>query len=217
MVETQPKKNRETRLSVLRAIETYYEKHGITPTIREIGEMLGISSTSHITYHLKTLCEQGVIQRDPKKSRGIRLLRRDSGVLHIPVLGPIIAGSPIVIPSSVSSPYDPKSTVEIPEHLLAGITGDLYALKVKGDSMRDMLISEGDIVILRKTQQAQNGQIVAAWLKTGDDDEFTLKRYYLENGRVRLQPANPEYQPIIVSPDKVQIQGHVVMLYRSYL
>jgi repressor LexA len=98
---------------------------------------------------------------------------------------------------------------------LTNLTGNFFALEVKGDSMRDMLISEGDIVILRQTQQAQNGQIVAAWIKSSG--ETTLKSYYLENGHVRLQPANPEYEPIIANPDDVEIQGQVVSLYRQYL
>jgi repressor LexA len=215
MAEARPRKNNEIKSLILRTIESFFEQNGYTPTIREIGERTGISSTSHISYHLKSLCRLGFIQKDPNISRGIRLVRRETSVRCIPIMGRIQAGQPIPVPTSDFSHYDPMSSVEIPERMLSKTLGNLFALEVKGDSMRDMLINEGDIVILRQAEQAQNGQIVAAWIKSSG--ETTLKSYYLENGRVRLQPANPEYDPIFAAQDDVQIQGQVVMLYRNYV
>jgi len=222
MASPMPKKDNQTRLSILRAVHWLYDHKGIPPTIREIGQYMGIESTSHISYHIDALCRSGDLVKDKGISRGIRPARPlpprpgyESHSPTIPLLGRIQAGEPIPIPTSDFSHYDPESGFKMPE-MLANVSGNLFALEVKGDSMRDMLISEGDIVILRQTQHVLNGQIVAAWIRSSG--ETTLKSYYLENGHVRLQPANPDYKPIIISdPDDVEIQGELVSLIRTYL
>lgn len=220
MEKTGYKKGQRTQNEILRVIRAFNEQKGYGPTIREIGKYLGIRSTSHISYHINALIKKGILTKDPVISRGIHLVQEDTlpepysdPPRKIKILGRIQAGQPIPIPASDFSHYDPNSTIEIPT-TLTNIHGDLFALEVKGDSMRDMLISEGDIVILKRTEKAQNGHIVAAWLK--HNSETTLKRYYFENGQVRLQPANPLYSAIIVSPDDIEIQGQVVMLIREY-
>ncbi len=139
------------------------------------------------------------------------------GVLQIPLVGRIVAGAPMPVPPSDFSYFDAESMVEIASSLLPGrekASNDLFALEVKGDSMIDAMINEGDIVIMKPAQEARNGEMVAIWLK--DKDETTLKYFYLENGKVRLQPANPTMPPIIIEdPRTVQIQGKVVMVIRQ--
>lgn len=220
MEKSKYKNGQRTQMEILRVIRAFHEQKGYGPTIREIGKYLGIRSTSHITYHINALIKKGILTKDPVISRGIHLVQQDTlpepysdPPKNIKILGRIQAGQPIPIPASDFNHYDPNSTIEMPA-ALANIQGELFALEVKGDSMRDMLISEGDIVILRRTEQAQNGQIIAAWIK--QNSETTLKKYYLENGHVRLQPANPLYSALIFSPADIEIQGQVVMLIREY-
>jgi len=137
-------------------------------------------------------------------------------LLHIPLVGQIVAGEPVPIPASDFSYYDPDSSVSVASSLLPPRekTSDLFALKVKGDSMIDAMVFDGDIVIMKQAQEARNGEMVAVWLS--DDEETTLKYYYLENGHIRLQPANPTMDAIIVDePSKVVVQGKVVMVIRQ--
>lgn len=137
-------------------------------------------------------------------------------VLHIPVLGRIVAGSPIPVPQSDFAYFDADSMISVVSSTLP--EGDhnnpLFALEVQGDSMIDAMVNDGDIVIMRQTQDARNGDMVAVLLT--DENETTLKYFYMEKGRVRLQPANPDYEPIIVEdPSRLQIQGKVVMVMRQ--
>jgi len=182
----------------------------------------------------------GYIQRDERVSRGIRLVKplseinppvgtgapaartsankvgqAISDLLRIPVLGRIVAGLPMPVPSSDFSYFDADSMVDIAGSLLPARDRDkLFALEVKGDSMIDAMINDGDLVVMKPATQANNGDMVAVWLT--DKDETTLKYYFLENKTVRLQPANPTMDPIIVeNPDTVQIQGKVVMVIRQ--
>ncbi|HBO34388.1 MAG TPA: repressor LexA, partial [Anaerolineaceae bacterium] len=137
-------------------------------------------------------------------------------LVSIPLVGNIIAGEPMPVPASDFSYYDPESGVDIARSLLpkGDNLSDLYALKVQGDSMIDAMVNDGDIVVMRRTNQARNGEMVAIWLN--DRDETTLKYFYLENGRVRLQPANPSMQPIIINdPGVVEVQGKVVLVIRQ--
>ena len=137
-------------------------------------------------------------------------------LLHIPLVGQIVAGEPVPIPSSDFSYYDPESSISVASSLLPPRekTSDLFALKVKGDSMIDAMVFDGDIVIMKRAQEARNGEMVAVWLSDGE--ETTLKYFYLENGRIRLQPANPTMEAIIINdPSKVIVQGKVVMVIRQ--
>jgi repressor LexA len=223
---------------ILEVFEDFHQKNGYPPSIRELGKMAKISSTSVVNYYLDQLEEEGYIERDRNVSRGIRMLKSFSDsantatqrakkavksvqqavdeLLKIPVIGRIQAGDPIPIPQSDFSYYDPDSMVEVARSLLPirDKGGDLFALEVQGDSMIDAMVNEGDLVIMKRAQEARNGEMVAIWLR--DKDETTLKYFYLENGKVRLQPANPTMNPILIDdPSTVEIQGKVVMVIRQ--
>ena len=191
---------------------------GYPPSIREIGEATGISSTSVVTYYLKQLEEWGRIERDAKFSRALRLTSTsDHSLIKIPILGPIAAGQPIQVPDAGPQPETNEETygVDVARSLLpSGEKGsDLFALKVQGESMIDAMVNDGDIVIMKRTQQANNGDMVAIWLP--ERDETTLKYFYKEKERYRLQPANPTMEPIFINKgEALEIKGKVVMVIR---
>jgi len=218
--------------NILNCIQEWQTEKGYPPSIREIGSETQISSTSLVNYYLNQLEDMGYIERESNVSRGINLIKDSAGELvqnlktgvnnlveqlvSIPLVGNIIAGEPMPVPASDFSYYDPESGVDIARSLLPRNEnlGDLYALKVQGDSMIDAMVNDGDIVVMRRTNQARNGEMVAIWLN--DRDETTLKYFYAENGRVRLQPANPSMQPIIINnPAIVEIQGKVLLVIRQ--
>ena len=218
--------------NILNCIQEWQTEKGYPPSIREIGSETQISSTSLVNYYLNQLEDMGYIERESNVSRGINLIKDSTGelvqnlksgvsnlveqLISIPLVGNIIAGEPMPVPASDFSYYDPESGVDIARSLLPRNEnlGDLYALKVQGDSMIDAMVNDGDIVVMRRTNQARNGEMVAIWLN--DRDETTLKYFYAENGRVRLQPANPSMQPIIINnPDIVEIQGKVLLVIRQ--
>lgn len=218
--------------NILNCIQEWQTEKGYPPSIREIGSETQISSTSLVNYYLNQLEDMGYIERESNVSRGINLIKDSAGelvqnlktgvnnlveqLISIPLVGNIIAGEPMPVPTSDFSYYDPESGVDIARSLLPRNEnlGDLYALKVQGDSMIDAMVNDGDIVVMRRTNQARNGEMVAIWLN--DRDETTLKYFYAENGRVRLQPANPSMQPIIINnPDIVEIQGKVLLVIRQ--
>jgi len=216
---------------ILTFLQSYSQEKGYPPSIREIGNQTQISSTSVVNYYLNQLEEMGFIERGSNVSRGINLLKTASGnimqnvkrtaqalsdLVSIPLVGNIVAGEPMPVPASDFSYYDPDSGVDIARSLLpAGdAPEDLYALKVHGDSMIDAMVNDGDIVVMKKVNTAYNGEMVAIWLN--DREETTLKYFYLENGRVRLQPANPSMQPIYINdPSTVEVQGKVVLVIRQ--
>lgn len=210
----------ERQKRILEVLEDFQREYGYPPAIREICEKAMISSTSVVNYYLDQLEEMGYIQRDQGVSRGIRLTKTLSqtigDLLHIPIAGRIVAGSPVPVPATDFSYYDSESMVDVAASLLpkGEKSEGLFALEVQGDSMIDAMVYDGDIVIMKKAQNARNGEMVAVWLR--DRDETTLKYFYLEKGRVRLQPANPTMQPIYVDdPSVVEIQGKVVMVIRQ--
>ena len=199
-------------------IREFISKSGYPPSIREIGEAVDISSTSVVNYNLKALEKKKLIARDRTVSRGIRLLgeapvpeRVLDGLIRIPLLGRIAAGSPIPVPESDFSLFDGE-TVELARGVLPDQEG-LYALQVRGDSMIDALVNNGDIVVMKHQQHASNGEMVAVWIR--DREETTLKHFYLEGDTVRLQPATPTMQPIFVPAANVEVQGKVVMVIRQ--
>ena len=217
---------------ILTFLETFLSERGYPPSIREIGDHTQISSTSVVNYYLNQLEEMHYIERESNVSRGINLLRTSNGslwqnmksavttiadtLISIPLVGNIVAGEPMPVPASDFSYYDPESGIDVARSLLpAGDRmEDLYALRVHGDSMIDAMVNDGDIVVMKKTNQARNGEMVAIWLN--DRDETTLKYFYLENGHVRLQPANPTMKPIIINdPSIVEVQGKVVLVIRQ--
>ena len=196
---------------VLDFIYGFVEENGYPPTHEEIQFEVGLSSKSHAHFYLKALEREGYIQRAPNIPRGISLTGKSgrgrfTNIIKVPFLGQIAAGEPISFSDTG------HETIELTRDIIRG-GEDLYALRVKGDSMIDALIKEGDIVVMKHQQEAGNGEMVAVWLR--DRDETTLKRFYWEQGRVRLQPANPTVSPLYVHPANVEIQGKVVAVIRQ--
>jgi repressor LexA len=201
--------------SILEFLKASTLSNGYPPTIREIGEAVGISSTSVVNYNLDALQREGYIYRDRTVSRGIRLveglgqLTGAIGLVKVPLLGRIAAGEPL---HPFSDAYDRDTdTIELTRDLIPA-EENIYALQVKGTSMVDAFINDGDIVIMRPAETAYNGQMVAAWLKA--EEETTLKRFYHEGHRIRLQPENQTMGPIYAAPDNVEIKGHVIAVVR---
>jgi repressor LexA len=203
------------RLSVrqermLEFIREFRDEHGYPPTVREIGRAAGISSTSVVDYNLNVLEKGGHIRRDREISRGIELLNEDNErttTYSIPIIGQIAAGQPILAAEGQ------RETLTLsPELAPEGA----YALRVKGKSMIEDLIDDGDLVVVKPQDTANNGEIVVALVLDGESTEgaATLKRLYRENGRVRLQPRNPDMAPIYVDPNNLRIQGRVVSVIR---
>jgi repressor LexA len=200
----------ERQQKMLDFIGDFIDENGYPPTIREIGRKLGISSTSVVNYNLNKLKQAGYLERDGQVSRGLKVVGRPNSPSAIPIWGTIAAGAPI--PVMEGQPDQDLDYLELTRDVVSS-RGEVFALHVKGDSMIDALIHDGDIVVMEQSQTAQNGDMVAAWIR--DREETTLKRFYQENGRVRLQPANPTMAPIFVSPDNVEIQGKVIAVIRN--
>jgi repressor LexA len=192
----------------------YVDAHGYPPTVREIGERVGLASPSTVHAHLANLERAGLLRRDPTKPRALELLGRErrepeaaraeaADVSRLPLLGEIAAGGPLLAEQNIEE-YVP---------LPATTRGD-FLLRVKGESMIDAGILDGDLVIVQRTQDARNGEIVVAL--AGDDesaDEATVKTFYREQGRVRLQPENASMDPIYAN--HVQLLGRVVGVFRE--
>jgi repressor LexA len=210
----------ERQERIIAFIREYRDEHGFPPTIREIGKAVGISSTSVVKYNLERLEEKGKLERSDEISRGLRLKetppveredRAPSLLRAIPKLGVISAGTPIPAAGQQDNPFG-DDVLTLPQDLVSA-TGDLYALQVKGDSMIDALVYDGDWVIIRHQNTAQPRDMIVAWIK--DREETTLKYYFPEGETVRLQPANPSYQPIPVAAGQLDIQGKVVAVFRQ--
>ena len=210
----------ERHQKILEFIQEYQRKYKHPPSIREIGENCDISSTSVVNYYLDQLEKNGYIERDRKISRGLRVIGVNASVdtLHIPILGPIAAGLPLPeLQPGVNYLTDNESNaVDVARNLLPAKEkgADLYALEVKGDSMIDAMINDGDIVVMKRADEARNGEMVAVWLPR--DNEATLKYFFKEKERYRLQPANPTMKPIFINKDEpLEIKGKVVMVIRK--
>ena len=203
--------------AIVEFIQRFTQAHQYPPTIREIGQEVGITSTSVVNYNLNILEREGLIGRDKEVSRGIKLIGAAAQAINlralvsVPLLGRIAAGEPIPVPSSDFAVM-PEETIELTRGLLPADTKDIYALQVRGTSMIDAMIGDGDIVVMKHQQTAKNGELVAVWLR--DKEETTLKRFFLENGRIRLQPENPTMKPIYADPKNVEVQGKVVLVLR---
>lgn len=200
---------------ILEFLRTFIEDKDYPPSIRDIQEGCAISSTSVVDYNLRKLEEKGYIRRDREISRGIEVLGSRGGrrarIVEIPVLGAIAAGQPIPVPTSERWGNDAEDTVAVTEDMVRG-RSNVFALRVKGTSMIEDLIDDGDIVFLEPARSANDGDKVAVWLK--DRGEVTLKRFYREGNQVRLQPANSTMQPIYTSPENVEIQGRFISSFR---
>jgi repressor LexA len=189
-------------------VREYIEAHGYAPSIEEIRQHFRLGSLATVHKHLKFLEEKGAIKRAPHQSRAIELLPTTElglgRVAEVPLLGRIAAGQPI---EAIEVP----EALSIPEEFLG--RGKTYVLKVRGDSMIDEQIRDGDFVIIEERAEAEDGETVVALLH---GDEATLKKFYREGDKVRLQPANPELEAIIVDADDVRVQGIVIGLLRKY-
>ena len=201
------------RARILDAIGELTERNGRPPTNRELGQFMGGKSTGHIDYHLRILKEQGKIRHDAKKSRGISLadsLERETlpqrGQM-VPIVGQIAAGRPI------------EAVLERDQYVAVPGVSDrnLFALRVRWKSMIDDLIDDGDVVVCKRQSSAENGDTVVALLTGGptESGEATLKRFYSEDDRIRLEPRNPSMQPIEVKPNELMIQGKVITVIRE--
>ena len=191
---------------ILDYLNEFIEQHGYAPSLEEIGRRFGLSSLATVHKHLTNLQDKGFIRRAWNRSRSVELVptRMGGRALDLPLLGYVAAGTPI---EAVVS----NETVTVPEDLVG--TRDTYALRVRGNSMIDEQIRDGDVVVIEDRQTARNGEMVIALLEGA---EVTLKKFYRENGHIRLQPANDAVAPIIVRADKVQVQGVVVGVMRRY-
>jgi len=209
----------ERHQKILDFIADYQREFKHPPSIREIGEHCDISSTSVVNYYLDQLEKSGNIERDRKISRGVRLTNSppSGDMFRVPMMGVIQAGEPIPVPTNADfGSFTPEDSVEVAISLMpAKEKGkDLFALKVQGESMIDAMVNDGDIVILKPTQDARNGEMVAVWLS--DRNETTLKFFFKEKDRYRLQPANPTMKPIYIDKgEALEIKGKVVMVIRK--
>lgn len=205
----------EKQAHIFEFLKNWLDERDYPPSIRDIQDGCSISSTSVVDYNLRKLEEKGFIRRDREISRGIELMGSRGGrrarIIDIPVLGSIAAGQPIPVPTSERWGNDSEDTISVTEDMVNG-RHNVFALRVKGKSMIDDLIDDGDIVFLEPARSASDGDKVAVWLK--DRGEVTLKRFYHEGNRVRLQPANSTMEPIYTSPDNVEIQGRFISSIR---
>jgi repressor LexA len=206
----------ERQMKMVEFIREFIADHHFPPTIREIGTRVGIPSTSVVKYNLDILQRKGLIDRDPDISRGIRLIEEAVGrmaeVVRIPLLGRIAAGIPIPVPDAEFSPFGYETGIELTRDIVKD-DKNIYALEVQGNSMVDALINDGDVVIMRHQQQVENGELAAVWLR--DKSETTLKRFYLEGDRVRLQPANPTMKAMFYPAESVEVKGKVLLVIRQ--
>jgi repressor LexA len=195
---------------VIEAIRSFTDRHGYPPTVRDIGRAVGLTSSSTVHVHLANLEKLGLLRRDPTKPRAIELLDRATrGVKAavsgpgLPLVGQVAAGSPVVAEELI------EDHVAVPEE--AGGRNGEFILRIRGESMKNAGILDGDLVVVRRQQTARDGEIVVALV--GDQAEATVKRFFHEGTSVRLQPENDEHEPIIT--DEVQIVGSVVGLMRT--
>ncbi len=191
---------------ILDYLNDFIQQHGYAPSLEEIGRRFGLSSLATVHKHLTNLQEKGFIKRSWNRSRSVELIPARVGTrsVEVPLLGYVAAGLPIEAITGVE-------TINVPEDLVG--KGDTYVLRVKGDSMIDEQIRDGDFVIVEDRKTAENGEMVIALV---GGTEATLKKFYREHGRIRLQPANPAMQPMLFDPEQIQVQGVVIGVMRRY-
>jgi repressor LexA len=212
----------ETKLTqkqqdIMSFIQEFIMDHRYPPTVRDIQRGCEISSTSVVDYNLRRLQKLGYLKREPDVSRGIELIgeglrgmRED--IVSIPIMGSIAAGEPLHVPDASGSVDGGFDRIDLPASL-AGDKPDLFALRVKGTSMIDALVADGDLVIIEPASDASDGEMVAAWLD--ELEETTLKRFYLEGDTVRLQPENESMSPLRVPASEISVRGKVVGVVRT--
>jgi len=201
-VEPLTKRQRE----ILDFLRDFIQQHGYAPSLEEIGQRFGLSSLATVHKHLTNLQEKGFIRRAWNRSRSVELVPSRTGgrAVELPLLGYVAAGAPI---EAIAG----NETISVPEDFVG--KRDTYVLRVRGDSMIDEQIRDGDYVIVEDRKTAENGEMVVALLHGSD---VTLKKFYRENGHVRLQPANPAMKPLVLAADEVVVQGVVIGVMRRY-
>ena len=201
---------------ILNFIHSFIETQAFPPTVRDIVHGCGISSTSVADYNLAILEKEGYLKRHREVSRGIELLGAASGKANraaIPLIGIIAAGQPIPVPAEETwNTAASAETIDVPSQLIRG-RENVYALRIKGLSMIDALINDGDIVLMQAATSVENGQMAAVWLKS--EKRATLKKVFVSPDRVRLQPANAQMKPIYADPQDCEIQGRVIGVIRQ--
>jgi repressor LexA len=210
------KKLSDKQRHIISYIDRFLADKGYPPSIRDIQAGCKISSTSVVDYNLNILESRGYLRRHADVSRGIKLLNKEPTgemLVAVPVIGLIAAGEPIPVPAPDTWDITAVSeTMTVPRELTRDKEG-IYALRVKGMSMVDALINDGDIVLMQQVSAVENGEMAAVWLK--EEKEATLKRVYVESRRIRLQPANVQMKPLYATPENVEIQGRVVAVIRQ--
>jgi repressor LexA len=191
---------------ILDFLGEFIQQHGYAPSLEEVGRRFGLSSLATVHKHLANLQEKGFIKRTWNRSRSVELVPTRTGgrALELPLLGFVAAGAPIEAIATAEA-------ISVPEDFVG--KRDTYVLRVRGDSMIDEQIRDGDFVIVEDRKTAENGEMVIALLSGSD---VTLKKFYRDNGRVRLQPANPTMQPLVLPAEQVQVQGVVIGVMRKY-
>ncbi|MDX1662534.1 MAG: transcriptional repressor LexA [Candidatus Promineifilaceae bacterium] len=217
----------QRQTNILRYIWEYWSENGRPPTIREIGSAVKISSTSVVNYNLNKLEEKGFLEREAEVSRGLKLtdkaltlygsavnaLGEAVNMIRVPLAGDIVAGEPVFSGNDDFSTYGEEEAIDVSASMLPKQSERLFALRVRGNSMIDAMVNDNDIVILKQTHEAANGDMVAVWLP--QENETTLKYFFREGDDVRLQPANPTMEPIYVHSSNVEVQGKVMMVMRQ--
>ena len=202
---------------ILEFIQKFMDEHQYPPTVRDIQNGCEVSSTSVVDYNLHKLQGMGYLRREPEVSRGIELIgeglrgsKRD--IQSVPIMGSIAAGEPLRVPDAPAYASESVDTIDLPPFLTRD-RQNVFALRVKGMSMIDALVADGDLVLLEPASDASNGEMVAAWINS--KEETTLKRFYMEGDMVRLQPENETMEPIMVSAKDVSVRGKVVGVVRT--
>ena len=200
----------KTREHIFKFIGDFLDNRGYTPTVRDIVKGCSLSSTAVVQHHLNVLEREGRIHRDPEVFRSIQLANRRN-IVSVPLLGTIAAGEPIPVPTPETWASQALEILQISDELTQG--KQVYALKVRGLSMVDALIDDGDIVLMEPMTTTENGDMVAVWLK--NEQEVTLKRIYFEQGKVCLRPANRLMSAVYHRPENVEVQGRVIGILRK--
>ena len=218
MARLPSKKLRPRQEAMLKFIREFIEENDYPPTIREIGAAVGISSTSVVNYNLDQLERKGYIIRNREVSRGLRLADSifSRKVKNVPFYGVIAAGSPIPVPEAADEAS--LERIAVPADMLPG-SGDIFALQVKGQSMIDALVDDGDLILVRSQPHVETKEMaVVEIIEPPEDAGATLKYFYQNGDQIELRPANPDpaYQPIRVSAEQVRVHGKVIGVIRRY-
>jgi repressor LexA len=213
------KRRSDKQERILKFLQDFLAEHDYPPSIRDIQAGCEISSTSVVDYNLKALETKGMIRRDREISRGIVLVGQERPqadlTVRVPIMGTIAAGQPLPVPTDEGmDAAHAAESISVTEDVLGSSHGqDMFALRVKGTSMIDALINDGDVVILEPATSVDDGEMAAVYLK--DSNEVTLKKFYREGERVRLQPMNATMQPIYTAASNAEVQGRVITAIRS--